>query len=474
MRQDARNWMILRHPTAPAMSSILAIATICFRSAIRSRVVAILLAFVLLAMIGLPLSIQGDGTAAGYVRILVTYTLSAVGILLSFATLWAGCAAVSDEIVTRQIHLVLTKPVTCFQVWMGKWLGLMALNALLLLFAGITLTALLFYSPRLQELSDEQQTVVREQILMAHRVTTPTLPDVEEEVEASYQRWLRQQAGNVTVAPERVKEQLRKDQWTRALMAPPNTELLLTFSLPSSLNRAHPLYLEYQFETSEPAPLQVPHQWRAGLQGGTWQVTQDNHVIARTRHRITLPASAVDDDGTLTLAFEHSYADPITVLFSPDRGVAILTYDGPFVSNLLRALWLTLFQLSFLAALGVTTGSIFSLPVAAFSALFGLILLVFAPYIEGMADRTAYVTTGEEQKVGTQLVDTAVQQMFRGIHALVAPLQSAHAFEKLGVGEAIPRDLLLRSFVVRVLLYSGGLACLGSWLFRRREIGVAA
>lgn len=456
------------------MSSILAIATICFRSAIRSRVVAILLAFVLLAMIGLPLSIEGDGTAAGYVRILVTYTLGAVGILLSIATLWAGCAAVSDEIATRQIHLVLTKPVTCFQVWMGKWLGLMALNGLLLLFAGATLTALLLYSPRLQQLSDEQQAAIREQILVAHRVTTPTLPDVEEEVETSYQRWLQQQAGNLTVTPERIKEQLRKDQWTRALTAPPNTELLLTFSLPRTLNRAHPLYIEYQFETSEPAPLQVPHQWRAGLQGGAWQVTQDNNVIARTRHRITLPASTVDDDGTLYLAFQHSYADPITVLFSPDRGVAVLTYDGPFASNLLRALLLTLFQLSFLAALGVTAGSIFSLPVAAFSALFGLVLLVFAPYIEGMADRTAYVSAGHDQVVGTHLMDTAVRQVFRGIHALVAPLQSAHAFEKLGVGEAIPWELLPRSFVVRVLLYSGVFAWLGSWLFRRREIGAAA
>ena len=375
------------------MNSILAIATICFRSAIRSKVVVILLGFVLLAMIGLPLSIETDGTAEGYARILVTYTLGAVAILLSIATLWAGCAAVSDEIVTRQIHLVLTKPVTCFQVWVGKWLGLMALNGLLLAFAGITLMALLWYGPGQQELSEEQQASIREQILVAHHVAGPELPDVEEDVEAAYQRWLNQQAGANIFRPETIKDQLRRERLARIFSAPAETELTMTFSLPPGFDRDRPLYIEYQFDTSEPAPLEVPHQWRAGLANGTWQVTVDNSVVARTRHRVTLPASTVEPDGTLQLGFRHTYAEPITVLFAPDRGVAVLTYDGPFVSNLARGLLMTLFQLSFLAALGVTTGSLFSLPVAAFASLFGMVLMISAPYIEGMTGRATHFST---------------------------------------------------------------------------------
>ena len=55
--------------------------------------------------------------------------------------------------------------------------------------------------------------------------------------------------------------------------------------------------------------------------------------------------------------------------------------------------------------------------------------------------------------------------MFRTIHAVVAPLQSTHTLDKLGVGEAIAWPLLLRSFLVRVVLYSGALAWIGSWLF---------
>ena len=112
------------------------------RSAIRSRVVGVLLCLLLLAIIGLPLTVKGDGTLTGEVQVLLTYTLGAVTMILSIATLWAGCAAVSTEVEEKQIHLILTKPVNRFEVWLGKWLGLVTLNAVLLLVSGAGIDAL--------------------------------------------------------------------------------------------------------------------------------------------------------------------------------------------------------------------------------------------------------------------------------------------------------------------------------------------
>ena len=41
------------------------------------------------------------------------------------------------EIATRQIHMTLTKPLGRVQYLLGKWLGIVLLNAVLLVVAGI-------------------------------------------------------------------------------------------------------------------------------------------------------------------------------------------------------------------------------------------------------------------------------------------------------------------------------------------------
>src|SRR5436190_16992898 len=119
------------------MSKVLAIAGIAIRNAIRSRVVVVLLGLLLVAIVALPLTIKGDGTIAGTVQVLLRYTLGAVTIILSIATLWAGCAAISMEVQEHQVHLVVTKPVYRAQLWLGKWLGLFILNTVLLTLAGV-------------------------------------------------------------------------------------------------------------------------------------------------------------------------------------------------------------------------------------------------------------------------------------------------------------------------------------------------
>ena len=69
------------------MTRILAIAGIAVRNAVRSRIVVILLAALLLAVVGIPLTIKGDGTVEGHIQILLRYSLGAATLLLSIATL---------------------------------------------------------------------------------------------------------------------------------------------------------------------------------------------------------------------------------------------------------------------------------------------------------------------------------------------------------------------------------------------------
>ena len=175
------------------MKPTLAIARIAFRNAVRSKVMLVLLAALLLAIIGLPLTVKGDGTLAGSIQILLSYTLGAVMLILSIATVWAGCAAVSQEIESRQIHLVLTKPVSRVQVWLGKWLGLVALNGLLLVVAGVVVFGLLHWNTRAGRLTEADRAVLHREILVARRVIAPEPIAIDDLVRQVYEE--RREAG---------------------------------------------------------------------------------------------------------------------------------------------------------------------------------------------------------------------------------------------------------------------------------------
>ena len=155
------------------MNKVLAIARIAIRNAVRSRIVIILLGVLLLAIVGLPLTVKGDGTLTGQVRILLGYTLGLVSFILSLATLWAGCSAVSLEIQERQIHLIVTKPVRRAQIWLGKWLGLLILNAALIAFSGAVVYFLLRWTTRPEKMSAEQRAELRDNVLIACTVLKP-------------------------------------------------------------------------------------------------------------------------------------------------------------------------------------------------------------------------------------------------------------------------------------------------------------
>ncbi|MDZ4198094.1 MAG: hypothetical protein U1E27_02290, partial [Kiritimatiellia bacterium] len=111
------------------MRSLWAIALCTLRGTIRARGVWILAALLATLVIALPLTLQGDGTPAGQARVLIGFTLGAVSAVLSLAALGSGCAAVALEIQNRQIHQLVTKPVRPLTLWLGKWLGLMLLQA---------------------------------------------------------------------------------------------------------------------------------------------------------------------------------------------------------------------------------------------------------------------------------------------------------------------------------------------------------
>src|SRR5580692_5760336 len=131
-------------PNQPeSMQRILAIAWLTWKAALRFRLFLVIAALLVLAVVGLPLVIKDDGTARGFTQIILTYTLSAITALLGLSTLWLSCGTLARDIEECQIQVVATKPIARWQIWIGKWLGIMSLNAALLTISGTSVYVLL-------------------------------------------------------------------------------------------------------------------------------------------------------------------------------------------------------------------------------------------------------------------------------------------------------------------------------------------
>src|SRR5260370_7920339 len=125
------------------MQRLVAIAWLTWKAARRFRLFLVITVLLLASVAAVPLLLKDDGTARGFTQILLTYTLSTITALLGLSTLWLACGTLARDIEEGQIQVVATKPIARWQIWLGKWLGLLSLNAALLAVSGASVYGVL-------------------------------------------------------------------------------------------------------------------------------------------------------------------------------------------------------------------------------------------------------------------------------------------------------------------------------------------
>ena len=101
-------------------------------------------------------------------------------------TLVLACATVAFEIRDRQIWQVMTKPVSRFRYLLGKWLGVVVLNAVILTIAGIS-TFLYIQYLRTTDVAqgmqgDLDRLAVREEVLTARSSDFPVYEPIPQDL----------------------------------------------------------------------------------------------------------------------------------------------------------------------------------------------------------------------------------------------------------------------------------------------------
>lgn len=461
------------------MQRLLAIALLTVRAAFRYRLVVVMGVLLIGGVVALPIIIKDDGTARGFTQIVLTYTLALITALLGFVTVWLGCGTLAKEVEEAQLQMVAVKPVARWEIWAGKWLGIMTLNALLL---GVSAGAVfLLMQWKARHLSPQQQQVLWTEVLVARRSAREPMPDYKGYAEKLLQDRLKQMAAqnqpvtNIAAlrgyAQQRVKseyETIRPDsgqEWTIDLSR-------VMYSL-----RDVPMHIRVKFNVAmENLSNTYPGVFEIGdpADGAhrVWR-SEEMSLAADTYHEIAIPANLFNARGQLKVRFFN--LSNTAILVPLEDGMEALYRTGGFLGNFVRGVGIIFCWLGFLAALGLMSASFLSFNVAAFFALGVLLVGLSSGTLKQIVEEGGITGVNHESGYteNPNIIDKIAVPVAQGMLRLLGMIKDFSPIDSLSSGRTVGWDELGRAVLQIWVVMAGLLAAIGIITFNRRELATA-
>lgn len=454
------------------MSRILAIVWLSWKAALRYRLFWVLSILLLGLVAALPLLVKHDGTARGFTQIVLTYTLSTVVALLGFSTLWLACGTLARDIEDCQMQMVAVKPIARWEIWLGKWLGIMTLNAVLLALSGACIYGSLLW--RSQKLTPLQKQFLWSEVL----VSRASLREPPINLRGAVDKLLQKRLAESPVAPgerEFVRQQIEEQIKGQQQLVPPGYMrqwTIETGNIRQTLGE-QPIFIRAKFFASQTnASGTFSGAWRIGKTDSPKQLQRVMSLAPETFHEFPVPASAIEEDGKLIINFLNQ--NNVTLLFPLEDGMEILYREGGFGLNFSRALGILFCWLSLLAAIGLAAASFLSFPVASFFAV-ALLIMVFGSgtLATSLEEGTVMGRNHETGQASNPLADMLLLPVFKVVISIVNLSQSFSPVDQLSNGRSITWGTLALAFAQVVLLLGGIFAAFGMVVFTRRELATA-
>jgi hypothetical protein len=445
-----------------------AVAWLTIKAAVRLRVV-VALALLLLACMGLlPFFIKHNGTARMFAQVLLTYSLYLCTGLLGLATLWIACGTHATDIDPGQLQLLAVKPAARWQIWLGRWLGVMTLNAVLLALAGLVAYGMLRWQAR--KLPSEQQQMLASEVLVARGSAREPMPDLESDMEKIFAR--RQQEGGLAdLDPEMVRREIRDQLRARQEDVGPNFRRFWDIDLGAQRQSlaGQPLHLRVKFHTAQLGnDSAINTVWLVGRieSGRFWRMPKQ--LTPEAFHEFAIPPDLFGTDGRLHIECENR--DQVTLLFPLTDGLEVLFPEGGFAANYARALLVLLCWLALLAAVGLAASSCLSFVIAALLAVTLLVLGLSGDTLSGVLEEgTVLGVDHETGRPNATAANAVLLPVYRALNWLVQSVQTVSPVETLSEGRMITWGQLA-ACALRIALLAGGTALVGMVIFNRREL----
>ena len=356
------------------MRSIWAVARNTIRQALRMKIAA---AFVLLLLILIPvmgLAITGDGTIKGKLQSFTTYSLALVSLLLSLLTIIVATYSLADDIKQRRIYTVLTKPIRRFELLLGKLLGVIGLNLLLLVPLSAIIYGITKYIPVHYKADAQQMQTLQKEFFTARASLKPPKPNVTAEAFELYEQLKKEDRLPQGISPQEIVKNLILIKKMEKRAVGVGRELRWEFDNIRIADPNQSLFVRFKYDVVvNPPDLNIYGVWAAGDLRQLPMIPQgpgsiyffERRDLIRTFRELEIPAETVASDGHLEVSF---FNDPrfnnTVVIFPPEDGLELLYKADSYGANFIRAVLIIFFRLVFLACLGILAASFLSFPVA--------------------------------------------------------------------------------------------------------------
>ncbi len=417
---------VLRAVLSPG-NSVVGVARTVVEEAVGTRVPLVLLVLAATGLPALPLVLDPTERLEYRMQFFLNWGLSGTGFLLALVTLVLACGSVCGDIDTQRIHMTLAKPIQRWQYLLGKWLGIVLLDLVLVALAGIGIYAFTQALRQSPELDRADRRAVEHEVLAARSSARPEHPQREEfekALAAAAEQMKKDDPSSFAADPDGARKRIRSRQLLEWHTIQPDVVSSYLFT---GLGRARAESQVVQLRM-KPFANNVSID-RADVRFALWlnerpfPMRDGKHeeftFASGSFHTITLPTSAIADDGTLLVTIANRNLVPpgetaaTSISFSPGKGLEVLCRVGGFEGNFLRGLALAWAKLAMLAAAALAAASWLTFPVAVLT---GLMVYVAASAQAFLADAIDIYT-------GLDAADASFTAMIR--------LRSSLLFERL-------------------------------------------
>jgi len=375
---------------------VLAIARNVLAEAIRMKISLVFIVMLFFVLAAMPMLLNDDQSLRYRIQSFLQYSSGFTFLFIAMLVVFFGAATVTYEQREKVIWQTMTKPVAAWQYLLGKWLGVVALAAILLTVSatGVFLfTEYMRNQPAVGELkayqpidgSDitEDRMILETQVLSSRVSMTPALPfsindpSFETALQAQIDNERQLNPGYDPNPSERaaLKRKIFKDEITEYLSIDPITEKYESFTF-VGLQRAKalnlPLTLRYKINAEGNRP-DMFYILTFAFDDGT--VLPPRRTGLGFSHTMTISPEFINSNGQLRFQIFNGQlhgaqdgnidiqTNTNTFTIPPD-GLEISYSLGSYRANFVRVFFVLWVKLAMLAMLAVWASTFASFPVA--------------------------------------------------------------------------------------------------------------
>lgn len=499
------------------MTSFSAIVKLTCRSAIRSHVFRTLTFLLLLSVLLIPNTIKGDGTATGFIQLILEYSLGFAAALLCISAAWVACSEIATDVENGQLHLLAVKPVSRFRILLGKFTGVLVIHGILLLFAAAIVYAFVIYQYARQDFPADEKQRVENEVFCGRRLYAPKKPDFDALAVKELDRRLsnaredeRRQLAEKTTGTERraTLEALKKEIRVSMCESAPGEIIFWEYEgIPD--DSMQPFYLRFKVFPGDSSSMNQDSSYGAWLlrfmavkdegnpaEGREPEYTEQilsfppEEIITAAQSEFCIQETVLRMNGVPDSVRSNIPADTMKNLTAPlihkntvkigfcnfDRSGKKLIFqepDGPFLlvretgflNNYLRAVLVIFLGIAAVSLVASGLAAYFTLPTSIFMSVSYGVLCMASSYLV-----SSYQTM---EDLPLDFSEKVAKYLSRALMALMIPVQDFFLTTQLSTGQLIEFSTVGHLILYHLVFRGLPIFLLGAFLYYRRELALA-